>query len=78
MANWAISNNQEVIGVVAYRMQVSNAFKIHDIFHVSHLWLFIIDGKVQPPCPPIFKEDASYEVERVLQSLDNCKNNYNS
>ena len=28
------------------------------------------DGKVQPPHPPIFAEDASYEVKRVFSHED--------
>jgi hypothetical protein len=58
------------IGVVAYRVQLPNIFNIHDVFHVSLLWPYVADGKVQPPLPPIFEEDASYEVERVLSHED--------
>ena len=58
------------IGVVAYRVQLPNTFKIHDVFHVSLLRPYVADGRVQPPPPPIFEEDASYEVERVLSHED--------
>jgi hypothetical protein len=54
------------IGVVAYRVQLPDTFKIHDVFHVSLLRPYVADGRVQPPPPPVFEEDASYEVERVL------------
>ena len=58
------------IGVVAYRVQLPNTFKIHDVFHVSLLRPYVADGRVQPPPPPIFEEDASYEVEHVLSHED--------
>ena len=58
------------IGVVAYRVQLPNTFKIHDVFHVSLLRPYVADGRVQPPPPPIFAEDASFEVERVLSHED--------
>ena len=52
------------IGVVACRVQLPNTFKIHSVFHVSLLRPYVADGRVQPP--PIFGEDASYEVERMF------------
>jgi hypothetical protein len=54
------------IGVVAYRVQLPDTFKIHDVFHVSLLRRYVADGRVQPPPPPVFEEDASYEVKRVF------------
>ena len=57
-------------GVVAYRVQLPNTFKIHDVFHVSLLRPYVADGKVQTPLPPIFEENASYEIERVLSHED--------
>ena len=58
------------IGVVAYRVQLPNTFKIHNVFHVSFLRPYVADGRVQPPPPPIFAEETSYEVERVLSHED--------
>ena len=58
------------IGVVAYRVQLPSTFKIHDVFHVSLLRPYVADGRVQPPPPPVFEEDASYEVERMLLHED--------
>ena len=58
------------IGVVAYCVQLPNTFKIHDVFHVSLLRPYVADGKIQPPPPPIFAEDASYEIEHVLSHED--------
>lgn len=51
-------------------MQLPNTFKIYDVFHVSLLWSYTTDGKVQPPPPPVFKEDVLYEVECMLSSKD--------
>lgn len=34
------------IGVVAYRVQLPDTFKIHDVFHVSFLRSYVADGKV--------------------------------
>jgi hypothetical protein len=55
-----------MIGVVVYSVQLPSTFKIHDVFHVSLLRMCVADGRVQPSPLPIFEEDASYEVERVL------------
>lgn len=54
------------IGIVAYPVQLLSIFKIHDVFHVSLLWLYIANGSVQPPPLPIFEENASYEIKRML------------
>jgi hypothetical protein len=39
------------IGMVAYRVQPPDTFKIHDVFHVSLLRPYVVDGKVQPSPP---------------------------
>jgi hypothetical protein len=51
-------------------VQLPDTFKIHDDFHVSLLRPYVADGRVQPPPPPVFKEDASYEIEQVLSHED--------
>ena len=67
--DWPISVVQR-IGVVAYRVQLPDTLKIHNVFHVSLLRPYVADGRVQPSPPPVFEEDASYEVERVLSHED--------
>ena len=54
------------IGIVAYHMQLPSTFGIHDVFHVTLLRPYTTNGRVQPPPPPLFEEDASYEVECML------------
>jgi Chromo (CHRromatin Organisation MOdifier) domain len=42
--------------------------KIHPVFHVELLKLYITEGAVKPPpIPEILDDDNFFEVERVLQ-----------
>jgi hypothetical protein len=58
------------MGNVAYQMQLPKTFNIYDIFHVSLLWLYTTDGKLQPSPLPVFKEDVLYEVECMISYED--------
>jgi hypothetical protein len=44
------------IGVVAYRVQLPDTFKIHDVIHMSLLRPYVADGRVQPPPPPSLRK----------------------
>jgi hypothetical protein len=53
------------VGKVAYKLELPESLKIHDIFHISLLKSYKTSGKAQPPPPPILDE-LSFDVERVL------------
>lgn len=55
------------IGEVAYRLKLPVNYKIHNVFHVSLLRNYKVDGTVQPPPPPeLVDGDLEYEVEEII------------
>jgi hypothetical protein len=55
------------VGNVAYRLELPETLKIHDVLHISLLKSYKTSSKVQPPPPPILENDElSFDVERVL------------
>ena len=54
---------------MAYKLELLETLKTHDVFYISLLKLYKIYGKVQPPPPPILEDDElSFDVERVFTS----------
>lgn len=57
----------QVVGPVAYKLKMNPGWRIHPVFHVSLLEPYRVDGRVQPPPPPIELEGVlEYEVEAIL------------
>ena len=57
----------QVVGPVAYKLEMNPGWRVHPVFHVSLLEPYKSDGRVQPPPPPIEVEGAlEYEVESIL------------
>ena len=55
------------VGEVAYKLELQNTLKIHDVFHISLIKLYKTYDKVQPPPASILEDDElSFDVERVL------------
>ena len=65
-----------VISPEAYQLEIPAAWKIHPVFHVSHLRQFHGPANVDPtrasrPPPPVVTDtDDHYEVERILRHRD--------
>ena len=59
------------VGTVAYRINLPEHFRIHDVFHVSLLKPYRADGAYQPPpIPKIIDGEFEYEVERIVAHRD--------
>ena len=57
----------QVVGPVAYKLQMNPGWRVHPVFHVSLLEPYREDGRVQPPPPPMELEGVlEYEVEAIL------------
>jgi hypothetical protein len=56
-----------VINPVAFRLELPDTLKLHDVFHASLLKSYMPDGNVQPPPPPeLIEDEFEYEVDTVL------------
>jgi Chromo (CHRromatin Organisation MOdifier) domain len=60
----------EVINPVAYRIQLPDNVRIHDVFHVSVLKPYLAQGSVQPPPPVEIEGELEYEVDMILNHRD--------
>ena len=54
------------VGPVAYKLELPETARIHDVFHVSLLKPYRSDGSVQPPDPHYIMGGEEYEVEEIL------------
>jgi hypothetical protein len=55
------------VGDLAYRLELPNTMKIHNVFHVSKLKKYVWDSRVQPPPPPLVVDGVEeFEVESIL------------
>jgi hypothetical protein len=56
-----------IINPLAYRVELPDSLRIHDVFHVSVLKPYRSDGRVQPPPPPDIMEGEEYfRIDRLL------------
>ena len=59
------------INEVAYRLDLPDNMKIHNVFHVSLLQPYRDDGRVQPPPPAVFVDgEPEYEVQSIIDHRD--------
>ena len=57
----------ERIGNLAYKLDLPETMRIHDVFHVSLLKPYYNDGRALPPPPPeVIEDEPEWEVERIL------------
>ena len=60
------------VNPVAYKLELADSIKIHNVFHVSLLEPYFpnsIEGRTLPPPPPIeVRDELEYEVEKILDS----------
>ena len=57
----------DVINPVAYRLDLPNNVRIHNVFHVSLLKLYLDGGRVPlPPPPEVVDGELEFEVEKIL------------
>jgi hypothetical protein len=57
-------------GTLAYRLDLPPHWKIHDVFHISILKPYLLDGEVgdRTPTPlPDLLDDYSYRIEHILE-----------
>jgi Chromo (CHRromatin Organisation MOdifier) domain len=58
------------VGSQAYELALPTRWRIHDVFSVSNLESYRLDGSMQPPPPPeLLKGEEEYELE--LESIVN-------
>ena len=58
------------VGHVAYHLDLPDALRIHDVFHVSLLRPYASDGTIQPPPPILIEDEEHFEVDRILDHMD--------
>ena len=56
------------VNEVAYQLELPATMKVHDVFHVSLLKLYVEDPNHNPPPPPVIVDgEERYFVERILR-----------
>jgi Integrase zinc binding domain/Chromo (CHRromatin Organisation MOdifier) domain len=54
-----------LIGKVAYKLELPEQMRVHNVFHVSLLSKYVSDGKVHPLPPQVVDGELEYEVEAI-------------
>jgi len=63
-----LPDEDDVAEVVAYKLELPDHMRMHNVFHVSLLKPYRRDGRVQPPPIPIVVDGEEwYTVEKILQ-----------
>jgi hypothetical protein len=57
----------EVIGKGAYRLELPETMKAHNVFNVVSLKPYLTDGRAQPPAPILLDGEEEFFLEEVLQ-----------
>ena len=59
------------VNPVAYKLELPESMKIHNVFHSSLLEPYYSDGSYQPPAPTVSDDEhVEYTVERILDHGD--------
>ena len=55
---------------MAYQLDLPDALRIHDVFHVSLLRPYQSDGQFHPPPPILIEGEEEFEVDKILDHRD--------
>jgi len=58
----------ELVGPVAYKLQLPSHLNLHPVFHVSKLRPFRSDGRYQPPPPPVLVDNQHEYVVQMIHA----------
>jgi RNase H-like domain found in reverse transcriptase/Integrase zinc binding domain/Chromo (CHRromatin Organisation MOdifier) domain len=54
-----------LIGKVAYKLELPEQMRVHNVFHASLLSKYVSDGKLHPLPPQVIEGELEYEVEAI-------------
>ena len=57
----------ERIGAVAYKLDLPDSMKVHNVFHISLLKAYNRDNRIAlPPLPEVIDDEPEWEVDKIL------------